>query len=368
MSINTTVKVGFDGTAVKTGLKGIGAMFQKFNKEIAIGAARKVGENLLGAATRGLQSLTDTPQMLMDYASGLKELSATTGETINNLQQLQEAFKLAGVDSLDAGKSILLLEKALEGAMTDALTGKGADSEVIAFLDKLKLSLADLRTMKPAAKIKAIFAAMKGANLSTGEAFAGMQLLFGKGSMKLMTVFGDNFEATMEKAKNNLAGFGKITDKEINDLEALSDEFGRLPLIKMQGLLALMKGFMGVEGMGNIVEQVSAKLDGMMASGAALEQVGAKIRAAFDYMETEGFSGLKQQGMEWAGKLGDAFGLAAAAAVKKYMFGGTALEGLMKQSSAANIATPVGDKNRPILMQMLDTLKAIHRVGGAIFQ
>ena len=51
MSINTTVKVGFDGTAVKSGLKNIGGMFGKFSKEVGIGATRKVGElgtDLLG--------------------------------------------------------------------------------------------------------------------------------------------------------------------------------------------------------------------------------------------------------------------------------------------------------------------------------
>ena len=128
MSINTTVKVGFDGTAVKSGLKNIGGMFGKFSKEVGIGATRKVGElgtDLLG---KTLSFFAETPAMFMDYAGDLKDLSTLTDVSVNKLQILQEAFRLAGVDSIDAGKSIGLLAKAIYEAQQQVASGEGGNS------------------------------------------------------------------------------------------------------------------------------------------------------------------------------------------------------------------------------------------------
>jgi hypothetical protein len=380
MSINTTVKVGFDGTAVKTGLKSIGGMFGKFNKEVGIGAARKVGElgtDLLG---KTLSFFAEAPGLFLDYAGELKDLSTLTGESIENLQLLQETFRLAGVDSIDTGKSILLLSKSIAQAKEEALSNE--NGPMVKIFDQLKLGIGDLMRMKPAAQIETIFAAMNANVPEFGDQVKIMQALFGKGGIKMLQVFRDHFAGTMEKAKSNLAGIAKMSKEEVDGLESLGDELGRLPIMKMRIFRNLLDGIFGENTGTTAAENLGKVFDAIGDGGEEIQKLGEKMRKLFDYVGKNGFGQLlkdMQIGIgSFASDIGSKIGTAFSTAVDNY-FKGTMLGSMMTKSMAQQ--QPVGssqsgykfgfnsEEGTKYLQKTVDILQRIyHEGGGAVFQ
>ena len=376
MSINTTVKVGFDGTAVKSGLKNIGGMFGKFSKEVGIGATRKVGElgtDLLG---KTLSFFAETPAMFMDYAGDLKDLSTLTDVSVNKLQILQEAFRLAGVDSIDAGKSIGLLAKAIYEAQQQVASGEGGD--MVTLFDSLKIGIGELSRMKPDEQIERIFAAMRDANMPMGQQFDVMQKLFGKGGIRMLQAFRDNFPATMREAESNLASFGKLTKEETDGLEALGDQVGRLPTVKMALFRNLLNGIFGANSGSTAADELKKIFDEIMAGGDSVKKFGASMREQFDYISKKGFDQLFKDAKisigNFATDIGDKIGKSFSAAVDNY-FKGTALGSMISKTSTPSATPPTVqqqfEKNNPLLvplLKMADMLQRIYREGGAIFQ
>jgi hypothetical protein len=376
MSINTTVKVGFDGTAVKTGLKNIGGMFGKFSKEVGIGAARKVGEFGTDLWGKALGFFAETPGMFMDYAGDLKDLSTLTDVSVNKLQILQEAFRLAGVGSIDAGKSIGILAKAIYEASEQAKSGEGGD--MVDLFDSLKIGIEELSRMKPDEQIERIFAAMKDANMPMGQQFDIMQKLVGKGGVKMLKAFRDNFPATMQEAESNLASFGKLAKNETDGLEALGDQVGRLPTVKMALFRNLLNGIFGANSGSTAADELKKLFDSIMTGGDSVQKFGASMRKQFDYISKNGFGQVfkdMQTGIgNFATDIGDKIGKSFAAAVDNY-FKGTMIGNMISKTSTPS-ATPTVqqqfEKNNPVLVplfKMVDILQRIQRDGGgAVFQ
>lgn len=399
MSINTTVKVGFDGTEVKSGLKNIGGMFNKFNKEVGIGAVRKIGElgtDLLGKA---LSFFAETPGLFLDYAGDLKDLSTLTGESIENLQLLQETFRLAGVESMDTGKSILLLSKSIAQAKDEALSG--GEGPMVEIFDKLKLGIGDLMKMKPAAQIETIFAAMNANVPEFGEQIKIMQALFGKGGLKMLQVFRDNFAGTMEKSKSNLASLAKISQEEIDGLESLGDELGRLPIMKMRIFRNLLNGIFGENTGATTAENLGKFYDAIGDGGEVIYKLGKQMREFFDYVGKNGFGqvwkdikngfgklleDIKKGIISFASDIGTKIGTAFSKAVEDYFKGtkvgsmmsksttqqqpsGSTMTRSMTQQQPAGSSQSNSEGNTNYLQKVVDILQLIYRKdGGAVFQ
>jgi hypothetical protein len=375
MSIDTTVKVGFDGSAVKGGLKNIGGMFGKFSKEVGIGAARKVGEFGADIWGKALGFFAETPGMFMDYAGDLKDLSTLTDVSVNKLQILQEAFRLADVDSIDAGKSIGLLAKAIYEAREQAKSGEGGD--MVDLFDSLKIGIGELSRMKPDEQIERIFSAMKDANMPMGQQFDIMQKLFGKGGIKMLKAFRDNFPSTMQEAESNLASFGKLTKNQADGLEALGDQIGRLPNVKMALFQNLLNGIFGANSGSTAAGELKKIFDQTMLGGEKMEKFGKMLRNTFEYIGQGGFNELFKDLQtsigNFATDIGDKIGKSFSAAVDNY-FKGTALGGMISKSSSpatanglASNQTEKDNESVPQLLKVVDILQKIYREGGALF-
>lgn len=377
MSIDTTVKVGFDGTAVKSGLKNISGIFGKFSKEVGIGAARKVGELGTDWIGKTLSFFSETPAMFVDYAGDLKDLSTLTEVSINKLQILQESFRLAGVESIDAGKSIMLLSKAIYEAQQQAKPGAGGGDMIDTF-DLLKISIGELLRMKPDEQIERIFSAMRDANMPMNQQFVIMQKLFGKGGIKMLQAYRDNFSATMQDAESNLGSFGKLTKEETDGLESLGDQMGRLPTVKMALFRDLLNGIFGANSASKTAEELKKIFDATMEGSNAMREFGEKLREQFDYISKNGFDKVFKDAQasigNFATDIGDKIGKSFSAAVDNY-FKGTALGNMMSKTSTPS-ATPLTvqqqfEKDNPLLvplLKMADMLQRIYREGGALFQ
>lgn len=378
MSIDTTVKVGFDGTAVKSGLKNIGGMFGKFSKEVGIGAARKVGELGTDWIGKTLSFFSETPAMFMDYAGDLKDLSTLTDVSVNKLQILQESFRLAGVDSIDAGKSIGLLSKAIYDAQQQAGAGGG---DMVDLFDLLKISIGELSRMKPDEQIERIFAAMRDANMPMGQQFEVMQKLFGKGGIKMLQAYRDNFTATMQEAESNLGSFGKLTKEETDGLESLGDQMGRLPTVKMALFRNLLNGIFSANSGSTAAGELKKIFDSTMDGGDKMEELGAKLRKQFDYISKNGFGQLFKDAQasigNFANDIGDKIGKSFSAAVDNY-FKGTIIGSMMTKSTTTQPSSGASKSGYQLginseegvkyMQKTFEILQRIYREGGAIFQ
>jgi hypothetical protein len=348
MSINTTVKVGFDGTAVKTGLKNIGGMFGKFSKEVGIGAARKVGEFGADWVGKSIQFLVEGATSIFDFASELKDLSALTGESAQELMILNEQLRLAGVEGGETGKQLLTFSKAIYESFEAAK--KGEKDDVWNIFSDLGLTLADLMRMKPAAQIEAIFSAMSANNVPKDKANAYIEKLFGgKGVLKYGKVFADGMAESRQVAINNLGPLLKMTDKYIAGLESASDEAGRFKNAQLQLSSAFVKGLTG----GNIGQILTGSLkmffDGIGKAAEWLERAGATLRNTFEYIGQVGFGkvfdDLKAGFDGWAEDIGAKIGQAIKDAIKS-LVAGTPLQSMFDPSPVAFAGPPASMANK----------------------
>jgi len=343
MSINTTVKVGFDGTAVKTGLKNIGGMFGKFSKEVGIGAARKVGEFGADWVGKSIQFLVEGGTAIFDFAGELKDLAALTGESAQELMILNEQLRLAGVEGGESGKQILTLEKAIYDSVEAAK--KGEKDDVWNIFNDLGLTLADLMRMKPAAQIEAIFSAMSANNVPKETANAYIEKLFGgvKGVLKYGKVFADGMAESRQVAINNLGPLLKMTDEYIAGLESAGDETGRFKNAQLQLSSAFVKGLTG----GNTGQIVAGSLkrifDEIGKAAEWLERAGAALRNTFEYIGQVGFGkvfdDLKSGFVGWAEDIGAKIGQAIKDAIKN-LVAGTPLQSMFEPSPVAFAGPP----------------------------
>ena len=345
MSINTTVKVGFDGTAVKTGLKSIGGMFGKFSKEVGIGAARKIGEigtDILGSL---VQQFADVPGMFMNYTGDLVDLSTKTGESIEKLQLLQEAFRLAGIESVDTGKTIYTLHKAIADAKDEAASGtKGPILEVF---DKLGIAVSDIMNLKPVDQIEAIFNALNDP-ITAPYIEQILQTLFGKSGQGLLQAFRDNFPSTMEQAGKNLGEFGKMTTEQAKGFEHLGDVIGMMDLVKMKLFRNLLLGIFGADIGETAAVQLEKIFDEIGKSGESLQKFGESVKTLFGHYGDIGFEASIKEIWTWLtnkiDELGSALGESIASGLTKF-FEGTALGQLMsKAQKESGLIEPIDPK------------------------
>lgn len=336
MSIDTTIKVGFDGSAVKGGLKNIGGMFGKFSKEVGIGAARKVGEigtDILGSL---VQQFATVPGMFMNYTGDLVDLSTKTGESIEKLQSLQEAFRLAGIESVDAGKTIYTLQKSIADAKDEAASGtKGPILEVF---DKLGIAVSDIMNLKPVDQIEAIFNALNDP-ITAPHIEQILQTLFGKSGQRLLQAFRDNFPATMEQAGKNLGEFGKMTDKQAKGFEHLGDVIGMFDLVKMKLFRNLLVGIFGADIGETAAVQLQKTFDEIGKAGELLQKFGESVKELFTHYGDIGFVASIKEIWTWLtnkiDELGNALGESIASGLTEF-FEGTALGELMRKAKKEN--------------------------------
>jgi hypothetical protein len=348
MSINTTVKVGFDGTAVKTGLKSIGGMFGKFSKEVGIGAARKVGEFGTDWVGKSIQFLVEGSTAIFDFAGELKDLAALTGESAQELMILNEQLKLAGADSGESGKQLLTFNKAIYDSIQAAK--RGEKDEVFNIFNELGLSLGDLMRMKPVDKIRAIFDAMTANNTPKDKANSIIERLFGgRGILKYGKVFADGFEQSRQTAINNLGPLLKMTDEEIAGYEAAGDEAGRLANARLQLSRSFVTGLTANRTGQILTTQLKDLFDGVGKAAELLERAGRALRNTFVYINEVGFGkvfdDLKAGFIGWAEDIGARIGQAIKDAIKS-LVAGTPLQSMFDPSPVAFAGPPASMANK----------------------
>lgn len=255
--VGLTLKLGFDSTAVGRGLGSVGKQIGNFSKQIGIGAARQVGTKMTDWLGRALQSIPESFSEFTTWAGDLADLQNQTGISVDKLIQLQEAFRLAGTDSVDTGRMISGLASTLQKAASEG--GPAADA-----LKRIGLNAGTLANMPIDKAFESIAGAVAGLNkvtktpitfndplskkfgtsiVETVDKFDGLESVLesifgGRVGYKMIRFF-KTFDDSMGKAAHNTQHLKRILDGDIiNRVDDMGDSWGRFSI--------MFKEFMGI--------------------------------------------------------------------------------------------------------------------------
>lgn len=276
--IGTTVKLGMDASAVKSGLGSLGHLFGRFGKQIAIGGARQIGAQMTDWVGKLVMALPEAINETMDWAGSLVDLSKQTGMTTKDLMELSEAFRLAGGEGMDAGRMIGTMRKNLYNS------SKEESGDVVDALRALGLRGIGLESLGPMEQFEKI---MKALNATMGSMDPGQletittALFGGKLGLKGIAVFKD-WNAGLAKARENLGSLAETSPETLAMIDDLGDSIGRFSTVKKGLTMRLMEGILGTSGLKGATGMVDAFYNKMLALGDSFRDLGATLRKAFD--------------------------------------------------------------------------------------
>lgn len=280
--IGTKLVVGFDGKAVKSGLAGIGGMMGRLGRQIGIGGARQVGAQMTDWVGKLVMAIPEAVSETMDWAGSLVDLSRQTGMATKDLMELSEAFRLAGGESMDAGRMIGTMRKTLYES------SKEQEGDVVDALRALGLRGTGLESLGPMEQFQKIMQALNSTmgSMDPGQLEKITTALFGgKMGLKGIAVFKD-FSAGIVKARENLGSLAETSPETLAMIDDLGDSIGRFSTVKKGLTLRLMEGLMGSSGLKGATGMVDSFYNKMLSLGNSFRDLGASLRKAFDSFMT----------------------------------------------------------------------------------
>lgn len=343
--VGTTFKLGFDGASVKKGLSGLGGMMKGFGKQVAIGGARQIGAGMTDLLGKVITMIPEAAMQTMDWAGELVDLSTQTGATTDDLMALGQAFKMAGMESVDAGKMLGTMQKNLyaaghgDQAMQDALRGIGLNS-------------GSFQGMDPIARMKKIMNAMDDmkAKLAPGQMEDISTTIFGgKAGFKVLRIFQDLPKALSE-ARDVLGDLANTSSTTLAAMDNMGDRMlGRFEAVKMLLAKSFMEGAFG-EFMNNGTRMVDNMATIAQQLAPAFKTLGAMIQPMIqgfnDIVDTIRKIGMAQFLDETFQSIGESIGRG----IKKSMSGGDMIKGLFgfggDKSTGMNNGAPLLDETK----------------------
>ncbi len=224
--IGETIKIGFDGTAVKRGLAGIMGGFSKLRtgvgrvtRQVGIGAARQTGATLLGIGVNLATAIPREISALSDLRQELFALGDATGVTEENLIALRQAIAKTSNISPDMASKVMK-----ELSQRIGLAQKIGSTEFKGFQD-MGLSPVYLKGMNIIDQLEEVANAYQKIRKARGIEAANASLRdtlgsrLGKDLAPLLLNFGD----AMEKAGKDTAFIGQNMKALKGELDAIDD-------------------------------------------------------------------------------------------------------------------------------------------------
>lgn len=228
MAIGTKVKVGWDASAVKTGMMKLKSGFAGVGR--ILGRGLKAGAVLggvgaitaIGAALKAAMGVKD----LADYGSGLSDMAVQTGVAVDKLVLMEEAMRLAGVPMRDTSRALSTLAANIQEAQSQAGLARDAFNDIGIYMDQLE-----------GKRIDEVFDMIGRAIADSGGEIKNlersMEGLFGaRIGYGLLRLFRD--PANFEKAAKNVGNLARDLKDSANDLDRLADDLGGLG-VQMRG-------------------------------------------------------------------------------------------------------------------------------------
>jgi hypothetical protein len=216
MAIGTTVKVGWDAAAVRSGMGGLKGLFagtMRGFRQVGIGVARQAGVNIMEILGNALMA----GPKLAEYAGDMVDFAARTRVSVADLVVLEEALELAGAKGADTSRMLQMLADNLYeatqniGPARDALNKLGfTGAEFV----KLPIDKAFEKIGRKVGTLPDDFEGLEGI----------MSDLFGaRGGFRMISFFRD-FDGGMKQARANAEPFAKDLGENAVALDELSEQ------------------------------------------------------------------------------------------------------------------------------------------------
>jgi hypothetical protein len=244
MAIGTTVKVGWDAAAVKTGMGALRGAFggvMRGMRQVGIGAFRQMGTKAADLLGRVLMAIPEGVKETMDWAGNLNDMSAQTGVAVSKLVLMEEALRLAGAEAKDTSRMISTLADNLNNARDEAGPAREALNKLGFFAEDFKdlpIDKAFEKIGKKAASLPKDFRGLEGI----------MADLFGaRMGFKLIRFFRD-FDGGMKQAENNVGKFANRLDGTAGGYDEMSDALGRFQMRWRETMSIVIDQVAGLQG------------------------------------------------------------------------------------------------------------------------
>lgn len=262
MAIGTTVKVGFDGTAVKSGLQKTNGLFRNFAKGITQGIGQGIAKAGVGLIDLVLEKAATGLLDAADAAGELNDQAAQTGMSVDSLVKLAEAFRLTGVPIEDASKVMSKFANALhDAAITEGSPARKA-------LNDLGIYLSDLEGMTLEEKFNKVGAATQNFTGDMEALTAATADLFGMKGVSILRFF-KSYDETMAQAERQTAGYRKQLNGQVGDLDDWGDALARVGSLWKEFNTALVNSFKELFPASGINDLFDSMSDGIASAAVA---------------------------------------------------------------------------------------------------
>ena len=222
--------------AAETSTKGsiLTGIFAGLTEKITEGAAEalhKVAESVLRVA----EGFVEGVKSISEYAARMEDLSASTGQSVEDVIVLGQAFRNAGLGSESVGQSLFLLQKALGGMNEEGLpTAK--------VFERLGLSIDELKNISATEALAQISAAIASLPTQADQARAAMEM-FGRSGRGMLAVLKDT--EGLEIARTQIGGLAANVGGSAQDLKKFGDAIASLDLKSKQFFAGFAAGVAG---------------------------------------------------------------------------------------------------------------------------
>lgn len=299
MAIGTSVKVGFDGEAVKRGFGGIKGMFggiaRSFGKGAAMMGGAAAGKTLLDLGIKLAMGAKD----LADYAGDMEDISTQTGIATSEVIKMNRALELAGAN-IDAGRMF----STLSDNIYDATHG---GEELQNVFSSLGLNAYSLSKMKPMEQFMEIGRVLSNYTGDMGELNNITEKMFGaKMGMQLIRLF-RNSDAFSQMGAD-VAQFADEIQANQGALGRFSDQLSRLPYLWRQFNLqrfAALEQVVGTDWLEDVFDWANdfLSVEKMLGVINSVKSVMEDLFQGGDF-----FANLKEKFMQLAAEIGAAIG------------------------------------------------------------
>jgi hypothetical protein len=293
--IGSTVRLGFDATAVQKGLGGLGGLFGRIGRQIGVGGLQRVGHQITDLMGRMIVALPAAGKEMLDWAGNMTDMSAQTGVSIQSLLVMEEALRMTGASAADTSRIMSVFKDNLYEASQGAEAQKNA-------LNRLGFGASDLKHMN----VDEAFYAIGKRVSELGPEFEGLEGimadLFGARMGYKMIRFFRDFDGSMDTAKKNVKSFGDVSDDTFTNFDNISDIMGRWAMTRRSLLAGFFEGLVGAGGIENAAASLDGMFDRLNGMSDKMREMGKIIRNSFQYVQQEGMGSVMSDVFKSIGK------------------------------------------------------------------
>lgn len=345
MAIGTTLKVGFDGTAVKKGFSMLGATFRNVGKGMAMGAGALMSKSLVDLA---IKAATGVDQ-LADFAGEAEDTALQVKSTTAEIIKLDRALDLAGSE-VKAGRMLSTLRDNIYDA------ANGGEELQKAFRD-IGLQSKDFAGKTTIEQFNLIGEAVAEMGDDAGKVENSLEKIFGaKMSMQLLKLFRN--QDVFNQAGEEMGMFAQNVENSAQRLGKAQDQFKRLPYLWRGLNLAI---FNAISGDGSTVKKL---MDGMQRAidtgdfSKLTYTLKAELAKAIEVLgDSEIWKGIERKFKDLGRLIGEGIG-----------------EAILPKMPSFNLPSLFGSKGQTSMidptkeiMRTNSILERIYREGGAIY-